>query len=149
MSETVRNRTRTFIIFLLRMTDTMTSQNLDLSSWDILYNYTWCEAFTTTVYSEVFLNDQPCGTPHFRDCLHLHYQRLMWAVLYSHTTFIKKTLAHPRLDHVGYSHSITWMHDASHWCQGAARYQWTKNKGAGLILTVKGHVKLHLQLNSQ
>jgi hypothetical protein len=24
--------------FLLRMTDTMASQNIDLSSWDILYN---------------------------------------------------------------------------------------------------------------
>jgi hypothetical protein len=41
------------------------------------------------------------------------------------------------------------MHDASHWCKGVAISQWTKNKGAGLILTVKGHVKLQLQLNSQ
>jgi hypothetical protein len=30
----VRNRTHVHIHFLLRMTDTMTSQNIDLSSWD-------------------------------------------------------------------------------------------------------------------
>jgi hypothetical protein len=39
ISETVRNRTRVHIYtFLLRMTDTMTSQNIKLSSWDTLYN---------------------------------------------------------------------------------------------------------------
>ena len=39
ISETVRNRTHvhTKFFFLLRMTDTMTSQNIDLSSWDTLY----------------------------------------------------------------------------------------------------------------
>jgi hypothetical protein len=36
-SETVRNRTHIHINFFLRMTDTMTSQNIDLSSWDTLY----------------------------------------------------------------------------------------------------------------
>jgi hypothetical protein len=35
--ENVENRTYVHIYFLLRMTDTMTSQNTDLSSWDILY----------------------------------------------------------------------------------------------------------------
>jgi hypothetical protein len=30
--------------FLLRMADTMTSQNIDLPSWDILYGYTIREA---------------------------------------------------------------------------------------------------------
>jgi hypothetical protein len=34
ISETFRNRTRVHIQFLLRITDTMTSQNIDLSSWD-------------------------------------------------------------------------------------------------------------------
>jgi hypothetical protein len=34
--ETVGNRTCTYTV-LLRMTDTMTSQNIDLSSWDTLY----------------------------------------------------------------------------------------------------------------
>jgi hypothetical protein len=34
--ETVRNRTHVYINFFLRMTDTMTSQNTDLSSWDAL-----------------------------------------------------------------------------------------------------------------
>jgi hypothetical protein len=38
ISETVRNMTLVHIIFSLRMTDTMTSQNIDLSSWDTLYN---------------------------------------------------------------------------------------------------------------
>jgi hypothetical protein len=38
ISETVRNRTHVHVKFLLRMTDTMTSQNIVLSSWDILYN---------------------------------------------------------------------------------------------------------------
>jgi hypothetical protein len=36
-SETVRNRTHVRINFFFRMTDTMTSQNIDLSSWDTLY----------------------------------------------------------------------------------------------------------------
>jgi hypothetical protein len=27
---------------LLRMTDTVTSQNIDLSSWDMLYIFFWC-----------------------------------------------------------------------------------------------------------
>jgi hypothetical protein len=34
ISETVWNRTQVHINFFLRMTDTMTSQNIDLSSWD-------------------------------------------------------------------------------------------------------------------
>jgi len=37
ISETVRNRTHVRMHFLLRMTDTMTSQNIDISSWDTLY----------------------------------------------------------------------------------------------------------------
>jgi hypothetical protein len=40
MSESVQIRTHVHIYvytFLLRMTDTMTFQNTDLSSWDILY----------------------------------------------------------------------------------------------------------------
>jgi hypothetical protein len=37
ISETVRNRKHVHIHFFLRMTDTMTSQNIDLSSWDTLY----------------------------------------------------------------------------------------------------------------
>jgi hypothetical protein len=39
ISEIVRNRTHVHIVytFLLRMTDTMTSQNNDFSSWDTLY----------------------------------------------------------------------------------------------------------------
>ena len=37
ISETVRNRIYVHIIFLLRMTDTITSLNIDLSSWDTLY----------------------------------------------------------------------------------------------------------------
>jgi hypothetical protein len=28
-------------MFLLRMTDTVTSQNIDLSSWDTLYSVEW------------------------------------------------------------------------------------------------------------
>jgi hypothetical protein len=39
ISETVRNRTHIYIYiynFLLRMTDTMTSHNIGLPSWDIL-----------------------------------------------------------------------------------------------------------------
>jgi hypothetical protein len=39
ISETVRNRTHVHIKFLFRMTDIMTSQNIDLSSWDTLYIY--------------------------------------------------------------------------------------------------------------
>jgi hypothetical protein len=35
--ETVRNSTHVHVNFFLKMTDTMTSQNIDLSSWDILY----------------------------------------------------------------------------------------------------------------
>jgi hypothetical protein len=42
ISETVRNRTHVHINFYLRMTDTMTSQNIDLFSWDILYKE-YCE----------------------------------------------------------------------------------------------------------
>jgi hypothetical protein len=37
ISETVRNRTHVHINFFFRMTNTMTSQNIDLSSWDTLY----------------------------------------------------------------------------------------------------------------
>ena len=37
ISETVRNRTHVHIKFLLRMTDTITSQNIDLSLWGTLY----------------------------------------------------------------------------------------------------------------
>ena len=37
ISETDRNTTHVNITFLLRMTDTMTSQNIDLSSLDTLY----------------------------------------------------------------------------------------------------------------
>jgi hypothetical protein len=37
-----RNRVHVhFFFFLLRMADTMTSQNIDLSSWDILYTVEW------------------------------------------------------------------------------------------------------------
>jgi hypothetical protein len=36
-SENVRDRTHVHINFLLRITDTMTSQNIDRSSWDTLY----------------------------------------------------------------------------------------------------------------
>jgi hypothetical protein len=36
-SETVQNRTYVHVQFLLRMTGTMTSQNIYLFSWDILY----------------------------------------------------------------------------------------------------------------
>jgi hypothetical protein len=39
ISETVRNRTHVHTNFFLRMTDTMTSQNIDPSSWDTLYTY--------------------------------------------------------------------------------------------------------------
>jgi hypothetical protein len=39
ISETVRNRTHVHLHFLLRMTDTMTAQNIDLSSWDTLYTH--------------------------------------------------------------------------------------------------------------
>jgi hypothetical protein len=39
ISETVRNRTHVHTkIFLPRMTDTITSQNIDFYSWDTLYN---------------------------------------------------------------------------------------------------------------
>jgi hypothetical protein len=34
ISETIQNRTHVHIHFLFRMADTMTSQNIDLSSWD-------------------------------------------------------------------------------------------------------------------
>jgi hypothetical protein len=37
ISETVRNRKHVHIQFLFRIADTVTSQNIDLSSWDILY----------------------------------------------------------------------------------------------------------------
>jgi hypothetical protein len=37
ISETVQNRTSVHIHFLFRMTDTVTSLNIDLSSWDTLY----------------------------------------------------------------------------------------------------------------
>jgi hypothetical protein len=37
ISETVRNRTHVQYTFLLRMTDSVTSQNIDLSSWDTMY----------------------------------------------------------------------------------------------------------------
>jgi hypothetical protein len=38
ISETFRNKTHVYIhTFLLRMTDTVTYQNIDLSSWDMLY----------------------------------------------------------------------------------------------------------------
>jgi hypothetical protein len=36
--EIVRNRTNVLINFLLRMTDTITSQNIDPFSWGTLYN---------------------------------------------------------------------------------------------------------------
>jgi hypothetical protein len=40
--ETVRNRTHVHInFFFLRMTDTMTFQNIDLYSWRTLYNVGW------------------------------------------------------------------------------------------------------------
>jgi hypothetical protein len=35
--ETVRNRTHVHINFFLRMTDTMTYQNIDILSWNTLY----------------------------------------------------------------------------------------------------------------
>jgi hypothetical protein len=38
ISEKVRNKTHVHMNFFLRMTDTMTSQDIDLSPWDILYN---------------------------------------------------------------------------------------------------------------
>jgi hypothetical protein len=50
ISETVRNRTHVHIKFLLRMTDTMTSQNIDLSSWDTLYMHK-CYAESGVYYS--------------------------------------------------------------------------------------------------
>jgi hypothetical protein len=39
ISETVPNRTHVFMDFFLRMTDTLTSQNVDISLWDMLYEY--------------------------------------------------------------------------------------------------------------
>jgi hypothetical protein len=36
--EIVQSRTRIYIYILLRMTDNVTSQNIDLSFWDTLYN---------------------------------------------------------------------------------------------------------------
>jgi hypothetical protein len=61
-NETVRNRTiyiyiYTSIHFLLRMTDTMTSQNIDLSSWDTcIYfsNYLWSVMCTNIVTVQVW-----------------------------------------------------------------------------------------------
>jgi hypothetical protein len=37
ISDTVQNRTHVHINFYLRITDTITSQNIDLSPWDMLY----------------------------------------------------------------------------------------------------------------
>jgi hypothetical protein len=55
ISETVRNRTHVHITFLLRMTDTMTSQNIDLLSCDTLHNANWLVFITEikSVYSAV------------------------------------------------------------------------------------------------
>jgi hypothetical protein len=41
ISETDRNRTHIHINFFFRMADTMISQNIDLASWDTLYNVGW------------------------------------------------------------------------------------------------------------
>jgi hypothetical protein len=46
VSETVRNRTHGHVNFFLRVTDTMTSQNIDLSSLDIIYRHTWMQVLT-------------------------------------------------------------------------------------------------------
>jgi hypothetical protein len=43
ISETVRNGTHIHINFFLRMTDTVTSPIIDLSSWDTLYSDEWCD----------------------------------------------------------------------------------------------------------
>jgi hypothetical protein len=46
ISETVRNRTHVYIKFFLRMADTMTSQNIDISSWDTACcTYTYIHKF--------------------------------------------------------------------------------------------------------
>jgi hypothetical protein len=45
--------------FLLRMTDTMTSQNIDLSSWDTLYN----SIYVCSCKSELNIHKTHCAEP--------------------------------------------------------------------------------------
>jgi hypothetical protein len=56
MSETVQNRKHAHTFFLLRMIDTVTSQNIDLSSWDTLYTvYIGNISESTSAYSSFSL----------------------------------------------------------------------------------------------
>jgi hypothetical protein len=45
ISETVRDRTHVHINFFLRMTDTMTSKNIDFATWDTLYSFCCRQSF--------------------------------------------------------------------------------------------------------
>jgi hypothetical protein len=58
ISETVRNKTDVHINFFLRMTDTMTSQNIDLPSWDILYICVKISLFSYYLYKREYVTAQ-------------------------------------------------------------------------------------------
>jgi hypothetical protein len=58
ISETVRNWTHVHIQFLLRMADTMTSQNIAISFWDTLYNpamsdFLWWRSWAVQISSHL------------------------------------------------------------------------------------------------
>jgi hypothetical protein len=57
ISETVRNSTHVHTKIVLKMTDTMTSQNIDLSSWDNLYS--WHFSIFVQVYRTLLLSATP------------------------------------------------------------------------------------------
>jgi hypothetical protein len=60
ISETVRNRTHVHINFFLRMADTMTSQNIDLSSWDSLYNVHYDSVWPVEGKERLVIFDEVC-----------------------------------------------------------------------------------------
>jgi hypothetical protein len=86
--DTVRSETHLYIQFMLRMTDAMTSQNIDLSSWDTLYSSSW-----DTLYSSSW--DTPYSSS--------------WDTLYSSscdTLYMRKYMPCPCTDIFFYSHLL-------------------------------------------
>jgi hypothetical protein len=57
VSETVQNRTCTYMLFCFRLTCTMTSLNIDLSSWGILYSRLKVEFCNFLVMTVVYVTN--------------------------------------------------------------------------------------------
>jgi hypothetical protein len=95
--------------FLLRMTDTMTSHNIDPSSWDILYVHTHTHTHTHTcmcVYIYIYIHIYIHTHTHTYIHTHTHTYRQTYINTYTHTYIYIHTHTHIYI----YIHTHTHTH---------------------------------------